>query len=440
MAQQILSTNTFTTAKWIVSATASDGTHTTIGAALTSASSGDTIFIRPGTYTENLTLKAGVNLTAFESDSSLNGTGKVIISGTCTLTTAGSVTISGIQLQTNSAALLAVTGTLNSIVNLNNCYLNCTNNSGITYSSSGATSAINLYNCNGDIGTTGITLFVATGSGSMTIKNCKFTNSGLSTTASSTSACSVGIQVSQFNIALSTSSSGVFGIGNSSMETNPINTTCLTTAGTGSCTTQNTYYAGGSASALSIGTGTTVSIQLCNLSSSNTNVITGAGTIIYSGLTFTSSSTINTTTQTSSGTLQGSKNTAPAGGYLGEQIRSYATKGSVGITNATPVNITSISLTAGVWDISAVVEFGGATTGSFIACCITTTTGTLNGNEGDNQVQFPLLSQATSEQCLCIPSYRQVISATTTYYLVAQMNYTVGTGTGGGRLSAVRVG
>src|SRR5258708_20620706 len=127
MANQQLSTNTFGVAKWIVSATASDGTHTTIASALTSASSGDTIFIRPGTYTENLTLKAGVNLSAFGSDSSQNGTGKVIISGTCTMTTAGSVTISGIQLQTNSAALLAVTGTLASVVNLQNCYLNCTN-------------------------------------------------------------------------------------------------------------------------------------------------------------------------------------------------------------------------------------------------------------------------------------------------------------------------
>src|SRR5690242_8473255 len=119
MASQILPSNTFTTAKWIVSATASDGTHTTIGAALTSASSGDTIFIRPGTYTENLTLKAGVNLTAYTCDAL---TPNVTISGTCTFTAAGTVSISGIRLQTNSAALLAVTGSAASIVNLDNCY------------------------------------------------------------------------------------------------------------------------------------------------------------------------------------------------------------------------------------------------------------------------------------------------------------------------------
>lgn len=33
------------------------GDFTTIGAAITAASSGQTIFIRPGTYTENPTLK-----------------------------------------------------------------------------------------------------------------------------------------------------------------------------------------------------------------------------------------------------------------------------------------------------------------------------------------------------------------------------------------------
>ena len=63
-----LTTGNYGPAKFIVSANVYEGTHTTIAAALTSASSGDTIFIRPGTYTENLTLKAGVNLCAYECD------------------------------------------------------------------------------------------------------------------------------------------------------------------------------------------------------------------------------------------------------------------------------------------------------------------------------------------------------------------------------------
>src|SRR6187431_1669292 len=102
MAERQTFTNKWGTAKWIVDpSVAAVCTHTTIAAALTSASSGDTIFIRPGTYTENITLKAGVNLTAYGSDDSLNGTGVVIINGTCTFTAAGSVTLYGLQLQTN---------------------------------------------------------------------------------------------------------------------------------------------------------------------------------------------------------------------------------------------------------------------------------------------------------------------------------------------------
>jgi len=94
MAQSI-STGTFCEAKWVVDPTAGQGTHTTIASAITSASSGDTIFIRPGTYTENLTLKAGVNLAAFNGD---QNTPNVTIIGNNTLTTAGTVSISNIRL------------------------------------------------------------------------------------------------------------------------------------------------------------------------------------------------------------------------------------------------------------------------------------------------------------------------------------------------------
>ena len=41
----------YTPANWIVDATANKGTHQTIATATASASAGDTIFIREGTYT-----------------------------------------------------------------------------------------------------------------------------------------------------------------------------------------------------------------------------------------------------------------------------------------------------------------------------------------------------------------------------------------------------
>lgn len=288
MAQQILSTNTFTTAKWIVSATSSDGSHTTIASALTSASSGDTIFIRPGTYTENLTLKAGVNLTAFGSDASLNATGKVIISGTCTMTTAGTVTISGIQLQTNSAVFLAVTGTLASVVNLVNCYLNCLNNTGITFSVANTSAVISLYNCYGNLATTGIGLYANSSTGTLTIVQTVITNSGISTTASTMSAGTTVLKLSVFSIPFSVSSAAICNISFTEINNVPTNTTCMTTAGTGSYSWNEVVLASGTATPLVVGVGTTLTVSGLTLSSSNAAASTGTGTFIYSDIEFTS--------------------------------------------------------------------------------------------------------------------------------------------------------
>src|SRR3954466_5475246 len=97
--------NNFSTSKWIVNPTAGLGTHTTIAAALTSASSGDTIDITPGTYTENFSLKAGVNITATGADGLTTNLGSgttasnVIILGSVTANYTGSVTLNGLQLK-----------------------------------------------------------------------------------------------------------------------------------------------------------------------------------------------------------------------------------------------------------------------------------------------------------------------------------------------------
>lgn len=288
-------------AKWIVDSTANRGTHTTIQGAITAASSGETVFIRPGTYTEDLTLKAGVNLTAFECDSSLNATGHVIISGNATLSTAGSVTITGIQLQTNSAAFLTVSGSAASIVNLNNCHLNCTNATGISYSSSSASSLINVFKCTGNLGTTGIGFHSMSSAGNLVYEYCYFTNTGNSVTASTNSAGFIFFNYSTANIAFSTSSTGTFLAAHSII--NPgvnLNVTAITTAGTSALNEMNfCNVSSGSASTISIGSGTTMFINNSLINSSNTNAITGAGTVIYSLISFfNTSSLINTTTQT----------------------------------------------------------------------------------------------------------------------------------------------
>lgn len=288
-----LATNNYGPAKFIVSANIYEGTHTTIASALTSASSGDTIFIRTGSYTENLTLKAGVDLAAFEADAQ---TGNVNITGKTTFTAAGVVTISGIRFTTNSDFAIVVSGNSNSLLILENCYINCLS-TGINFTSTGAAASLQLLYCTLNTGT-GAGLFTNTATQPMIMSYCSTTNTGGSTTASTTSG-SVNMAYCGISQPLTTSSAGAFNLSYCNINTSSTNTACLTLAGTGTSQVEYSDFLSGSASALSIGTGTTCKvIGPCTVNSSNTNAITGLGTIDYTVITYIgSSSTNNVSTQ-----------------------------------------------------------------------------------------------------------------------------------------------
>ncbi len=292
-----LSTNNYGPAKFIVATSAAEGTHTTLAAALTAASSGDTIYLRDS-VTENPTLKAGVNICAWQTDASLNATGKVKIIGKSTMTTAGTVNISGIELKTNSDFYLAVTGSADSVVNLNNCFLNASNNTGISYTSSGTGSKIVAFNCYGDVGTTGIAPFACSGSGSITYNQCVIGNSGGASTACTVSAGTIGLSNTLFSSPITTSGTGGINDFYSIIDTQATNSTSLTHGGSG--TANVCVYAeflSGSATAVSIGA--TLVMGNCIVNSTNTNAVSGAGTLFNGGITFTNtSSKINTSSQT----------------------------------------------------------------------------------------------------------------------------------------------
>ncbi len=204
-----------------------------------------------------------------------------------------------------------------SIVNLTNCYLNCLNNTGISYTSSSGSSAINIRMCNGDLGTTGIALYASSGSGTMYLSYSSFKNSGASTTANTCSAGNVNSDWTDINnpITYSSAAGGTWiycGIFNSST-----NTISVTTSGTAIASILYCRVTSGSASCITVGAGSSVSCLLSEITSSNTNAITGAGTIILNYLAFTSSSSkINTTTQTPQTIVFGSYQVVnPAGDY-----------------------------------------------------------------------------------------------------------------------------
>lgn len=330
-------------AKYIVNPTSgAGGNYTTIASAITAASSGETIFVMPGTYTENLTLKVGVNICAFECDAY---TPNVTIVGKMTMTTAGTVSIYGIRLQTNSDYILSITGSAASIVNLIGCYINATNNSAISSTTSSTSSIIRLSNCYGNLGTTGISYF-SIEHGTIYIDKCVFTNSGLSAAQSSaTGDSSFNITYSDFTNAISNASSSTSTIFWSSLKLGGRAVIPVTTSSTSTTVIRYSRIESDSQSAITVGAGTVVEIEFCDIDSSNTNVITGSGTVKYGILDFTNSSfKINTTTQTKRNSSTGSL--YAKGGFSTNYVGVAAdynvliTDQIIGVTDVSVANIT----------------------------------------------------------------------------------------------------
>ncbi len=126
-------------------------------------------------------------------------------------------------------------------------------------------------------------------------------------------------------------------------------------------------------------------------------------------------------------------------GNVGQAVRSAAT--GVSAVSGQYADITSITLTAGDWDISAVASMtiGSAVMSGNRDIMI----GTVAGNDttgrvlGDNQQFITLVTGADGGGT--IPSYRVNITGSTTYYLKARMTFTTATPTMDGRISARRV-
>lgn len=295
----------YSTAKGRIVDSTGHGDFSTIQAAINAASSGQTIFIRPGTYTENLTLKVGVTLCAFPAFGAFGSafTGNVIINGTCTLTTAGTATICGCTLQTNGAAAVVVSGTLASVLIIENCYLNCTNATGVTLSSSSASSSIIFSYCTGNITTTGIALFAHSGAGSLRFLHSTFNNGGGSTTANTVSGGGFfGPNYSGWANALSLSGASS-SVGDFIDMTMAGNQTAVTTADTSGFNYQFATIASNTSSCINLGAGTSAQLHYCLLSSSNGNTITGSGTLLFTNITFNSVANLQNTLTLSNGAM-----------------------------------------------------------------------------------------------------------------------------------------
>jgi hypothetical protein len=133
-----------------------------------------------------------------------------------------------------------------------------------------------------------------------------------------------------------------------------------------------------------------------------------------------------------------------ASGYVGEYVSSSVGVGSsVSLTSSVAANVTSISLTAGDWDVhgNVVAVSAGTTTSTAFIGAISTTSATLPTlpNGGGTASRNSSTSVTGDGSAYNIGNVRISLSATTTVYLVAFSIFTTSTMSAYGFIGARRV-
>jgi len=130
-----------------------------------------------------------------------------------------------------------------------------------------------------------------------------------------------------------------------------------------------------------------------------------------------------------------------AAGSVGEYITNSTTGTSIP-TSGTVVNATSVSLTAGDWDVVCSITFAPAASPSYTAinAGVSTTSVTFPApNTGGAYGSSFVASSNTAGQIVSTPPARVSIAATTTTYCVATAAFSAGTMTVNGFIRARRV-
>ena len=123
-------------------------------------------------------------------------------------------------------------------------------------------------------------------------------------------------------------------------------------------------------------------------------------------------------------------------GNVGEYISSVIGFASpISLVNATPANITSISLTAGDWDVSGIAAFSAS------GATVTYVNGSINSvSVTPNVLAFSRREGAITQMVsIAIAPLRFSLAATTTIYLVSNNSFSSGTLSAFGRIDARRV-
>ena len=136
-------------------------------------------------------------------------------------------------------------------------------------------------------------------------------------------------------------------------------------------------------------------------------------------------------------------------GKVGEFITAtVATASAVSLTSTTAANVTSVSLTAGDWDVTWVVDFkpGATTSVTLMAGSISLTTATHNTQAGGSGIGTEALALFDTAANILGADFslpggpvRCSFSSTQTVYLVASSTFSVSTMAAYGTIRARRV-
>jgi len=280
------------------------GTYTTIQSAITAVSAGQTIYVRPGIYTENLTMKAGITICGMTGDAYNNS---IIIIGTITCTYSGRSTLTGLNLQATTSNGIILSGAAGTELIVKGCTIYQYSQAGVHYSyqSSNNANSVKFYDCYFDTDAFGAWFDIS--AGRVQLLSCLFVNSGgsiqpnlMSGGEITLSNTTYGIEntilmpwtVSGgiFSVLSSTLNGGVTTSGTSSLEVNNSRIfytgVCFTVGGSGTNNIFNSTIYSSTFSSISVDTARSCNIGGLLVESTNASPITGAGTIYYGGISF----------------------------------------------------------------------------------------------------------------------------------------------------------
>ena len=291
---------------------------TTIASGITAAvglgAANPTVFIRAGTYSENLTLINGVNLKGDDPYT-------CIIDGHHTIPAAGQIQISDLKLTASVGAtsVFIEAGAGTCAIDVIGCIFNIT--SGMVFNLPLSTGPLSLTACN-DISAANSIINNTTGLSILTIRSCELGSGAVA--AEIAGATYIGFsrifcRINRIGAQTLTATNCHF-------------SAIMVLSGTSSLYATNSSFGVGAAIALTVGAGCTATLANVTVDSTvgGSNCITGAGSITLSEVTFTNASGVTTTTKdyttnVTTGSLQLNSTNA---GVL------YATSGLVGSTAA----------------------------------------------------------------------------------------------------------